>query len=141
MTRHDPTETSEPEARIQGLRSLLEPGAVAIVGASADPTRIGGKPVRYYGENGFKGRLYPINPNRDSVQGYRAYPSLDGLPEPIDFVLIAVPAAQVEGALRDAIKAGAKAALVFSAGFAETGEAGAALQARLGGGGGGPPRP
>lgn len=121
----------DPAARAEALRCLLAPRSVAIVGASADPGRIGGRPVRYYREGGFTGRLYPINPNRDEIQGYKAYPSLEALPEPIEFVLLAIPAPQVAEALAQAARKGAKAAVVFSAGFAEIGADGAALQAEL----------
>ena len=123
--------TDDPAGRAEALRCLLAPRSVAIVGASADPARIGGRPVRYYREGGFTGTLYPINPNRDEIQGYRAWPSLEALPEPIEFALLAIPAPQVAGALAQAAQKGAKAAVVFSAGFAEVGAAGAALQAEL----------
>jgi acetate---CoA ligase (ADP-forming) len=121
----------ELQARLEGFRALLAPRTVAIVGASSDPSRIGGRPVRYYREGGFKGRLYPINPNRDEVQGYKAYASLAAVPEPIDCAVIAVPAPHVEGALAACAARGAAAAVVFSAGFAEVGSAGVALQRAL----------
>jgi acetate---CoA ligase (ADP-forming) len=117
--------------RDDAIRCLLAPRSVAIVGASADPARIGGRPVRYYREGGFAGRLYPINPNRSEVQGYPAYPSIDALPEAIEFALLAIPAQLVSAALEQCARKGAKAAVVFSAGFAEIGSAGAALQSEL----------
>src|SRR5271170_15500 len=117
--------------RTDAMRCLLAPRSVAIVGGSADPARIGGWPVRYYREGGFTGRLYPINPNRSEVQGYPAYPSIDALPEDIEFALLAIPAQLVSAALEQCARKGAKAAVVFSAGFAEIGSAGAALQAEL----------
>jgi acetate---CoA ligase (ADP-forming) len=118
-------------ARADAIRCLLAPRSVAIVGASADPGRIGGRPVRYYREGGFTGRLYPINPNRTEIQGYPAFPSLDAVPDAIEFALLAIPAQQVPLALEQCARKGAKAAVVFSAGFAEIGAAGAALQAEL----------
>ena len=56
------------------LVPMLRPQSVALVGASDDPTRIGGRPLRYYKEAGFTGRIYPINPNRPEVQGLKTYP-------------------------------------------------------------------
>src|SRR5277367_2827331 len=97
------------------IRCLLAPRSVAIVGASADPGRIGGRPVRYYREGGFTGRLYPINPNRTEIQGYPAYPSLKAVPDTIEFALLAIPAQQVPLALEQCARKGAKAAVVFSA--------------------------
>src|SRR5271157_5650974 len=102
--------------RDDAIRCLLAPRWFAIVGASADPARIGGRPVRYYREGGFTGRLYPINPNRTEVQGYQAYPSLDAVPDDIEFALLAIPAPQVSAALEQCARKGAKAAVVFSAG-------------------------
>ena len=113
------------------LDSFFLPGSVAIVGASDDPARIGGRPLRYLRESGFRGAIYPVNPNRTDVQGLTAYASVRDLPEAPDIALIAVPSTHVLDALRACGERGAKAAITFSAGFAETGEAGAALQKRL----------
>jgi len=61
--------------RHAGLRLMLEPASVAIVGASDDPTRIGGRPLRYMRDAGFDGAIYPINPNHKVVQGLRTFSS------------------------------------------------------------------
>ncbi len=114
-----------------GLDSLMAPNAVAIVGASADPARIGGRPVDYYRRAGFKGALYPVNPNRDEIQGYPAYPSVADLPGPIDCALLAVPAPRLPDALDAVAAQGARGAVVFTAGFAEMGEEGATMQREL----------
>ncbi|MGH7112537.1 MAG: acetate--CoA ligase family protein, partial [Stellaceae bacterium] len=113
------------------LTPLLAPSSVAIFGASNDPGRISGRSLRYYKEAGFKGALYPINPNRTSVQGIPAYPDLDSVPGPVEFALIAVPAAHALPALEAAVKKGVRAAVMFTAGFAETGAEGRAMQERL----------
>jgi acetate---CoA ligase (ADP-forming) len=118
--------TEEPPR--PAIAHLLSPRSVAIVGASSDPGRIGGRPVHYYRQAGFAGRVYPINPNRDEVQGYQAYPTIDSVPGPIDLAVIAIPAAQVAASIEQCAGKGAKAAVVFSAGFAEIGAQGAALQ-------------
>ncbi|MFQ5773350.1 MAG: acetate--CoA ligase family protein [Kiloniellaceae bacterium] len=114
-----------------GLRPLLEPGSVAILGASNDPARIGGRPLRYMLEAGFERPIYPINPNRDTVQGLRAYPSIAEAPAPIDCAIIALPADIVADALEDCAANGVKSAVIFSSGFAETGPEGTVRQARL----------
>jgi acetate---CoA ligase (ADP-forming) len=118
--------TEEPPR--PAMAQLLAPRSVAIVGASSDPGRIGGRPVHYYRQAGFAGRVYPINPNRDEIQGYRAYPTIDSVPGPIDLAVIAIPAAQVAASIEQCARKNAKAVVVFSAGFAEIGPQGAALQ-------------
>ncbi|MCC5808917.1 MAG: acetate--CoA ligase family protein [Ectothiorhodospiraceae bacterium] len=110
------------------LSSLFEPKAIAVVGASGDPSRIGGRPIAYCKRFGFQGAVYPVNPNRGEVQGLKAYPDIQSLPSEADLFVLAVPAAQIPDALAQAAKKGARAAVVFSSGFGETGEAGSALQ-------------
>ncbi len=113
------------------LAPLLAPRSVAVVGASADPTRIGGRPIAYMKARGFAGPILPVNPNRTEIQGLPAYPDIASLPEVPDAAIVAVPAAQVVETVAALGDRGVKAAIVFSAGFAETGPAGAALQASL----------
>ena len=113
------------------LAALLAPRSVAVVGASADPTRIGGRPIAYMKARGFAGPILPVNPNRTEIQGLPAYPDVASLPEVPDAAIVAVPAAQVVQTVAALGDRGVKAAIVFSAGFAETGPAGAVLQADL----------
>ncbi|MEC9431639.1 MAG: acetate--CoA ligase family protein [Pseudomonadota bacterium] len=122
---------TDPAAPRPGLSAIFEPRSVAVVGASADPSRIGGRPIAYALRAGFKGRLFPVNPNRDEIQGLKAYPTIEAIPEPIDFVLLAIPAKAVPAALADAAAKGARGAVLFTAGFAEVGEAGAVMQDEL----------
>ncbi len=125
-----PKNSSAPKRRA-GLKPLLEPASVAIVGASDDPARIGGRPLRYMMEAGFKGAIYPVNPNRATVQGLKTFPSIRDVPEAVDCAIVAVPVKFVVGTLEDCAAMGVKSAIIFSAGFAETGADGEALQARL----------
>lgn len=113
------------------LTPLLAPRSVAIVGASSDPRRIGGRPIAYMIERGFAGPIFPVNPNRDRVQGLSAYPDIASLPEVPDVAVIAVAAVQAVAAISQLAAAGAKAAIVLTAGFAEVDAAGAALQAEM----------
>ncbi|MFK7942386.1 MAG: acetate--CoA ligase family protein [Paracoccaceae bacterium] len=113
------------------LDDLITPGSVAVVGASDNPARIGGRPLNYFLNYGFPGDVYPVNPNRDIVQGAKAYPTLSDVPGQVDFVLVAVPAPAVIGVVREAIAKQAKCVMIFSSGFAEVGDEGAALQAEL----------
>lgn len=112
--------------------AVLEARSVAIVGASADPGKIAGRPLAYMLSRGFVGKLFPVNPTRDQVQGLKSYPSLAAIGEPVDLAIVGTPAALVEDVVREGAAAGVKAFVVFSSGFSETGEEGAALQRRLG---------
>ncbi|MDF3862134.1 acetate--CoA ligase family protein [Achromobacter denitrificans] len=111
--------------------AVLEARSVAIVGASADPGKIAGRPLAYMLSRGFVGKLYPVNPTRDQVQGLKSYPSLSAIGEPVDLAIVGTPAALVEDVIREGAAAGVKAFVVFSSGFSETGEEGAELQRRL----------
>ena len=114
------------------LQYLTAPRSVAVVGASDDPSRIGGRPLNYFLTKGFEGDVYPVNPNRETVQGVPAYPSVADLPGDVDFVLVAVPAPHVVDVVREAAAKRAKCVMIFSSGFAEAGEDGARWQAELG---------
>ncbi len=113
------------------IESLLNPRSIAIVGASDDPTRIGGRPLSHMIKQGFDGAIYPVNPKRDTVQGLRTYPSLAEINGDLDFVLVAVPAAVVGEQVRVAAEKGARTVMIFSSGFAETGPEGTAMQDEL----------
>ena len=119
--------------RTNSLSALLSPGSVALVGASDDVTRIGGRPLRYLREGGFAGSIYPVNPKRETVQGLKAWSSVADLPETPDVAILAVPSAGTLQAVRDCAQRGVKAAIVFTAGFAEMDDAGRALQDEMAG--------
>lgn len=127
MTEHIP----QAESPANRLASILEASSVAIVGASADPAKITGRPLAYMLARGYQGKLFAVNPGREEVQGLRAYPSLRAIGEPVDLAIVGTEAAKVEGIVAEGIAAGVKAFVVFSSGFSETGEEGRVLQARL----------
>jgi acyl-CoA synthetase (NDP forming) len=110
---------------------LISPRAVAIVGASADLSRIGGQPVRANTEFGFRGGVYPVNPKYGEVAGLRSYPDLASVPRPCDVALIALAAPQVASTIRMCGEASIPFAVVLSAGFGELGERGGALAREL----------
>lgn len=111
-----------------GLDVLFSPASVAIVGASSDPARIGGRPISYYLRANFKGKIYPVNPKRDTVQGLKSYPDLASIPGTVDFAILSIPSSAIKQAMRDCGEKGVRAVLIFSAGFSEMGIEGAALQ-------------
>lgn len=128
MSRHDSR---------NDIRRLFQPRSVAVIGASDDPGRIGGRPVALMREHGYGGAIYPVNPKYRTVQGLPCFPDIASLPVDVDLYVICLPA---EPAVRAVKEAGAHsggnghggpAAVVFGGGFAETGEEGRALQAAL----------
>ncbi len=110
---------------------LFAPRAVALVGASGDAGKNTARPQRFMRKHGYTGRIVPINPSRKDILGEQAYPTLADAPGDIDHAFIMVPAAQVVGVLRDCAKRGVPLATVYSDGFAETGEEGAARERKL----------
>jgi acyl-CoA synthetase (NDP forming) len=110
------------------IRAILSPGSVAIVGASDDPDRIGGRPIRYMHRFGFRGRILPVNPRRPSIQGLQAWGRLDDLPVVPDLAIVAVAGDDAMRAVDDCARLGVRAAVVIASGFGETGAHGKAQQ-------------
>src|SRR5918997_6436432 len=122
--------TTSP-ADFASLDALVRPRSVALIGASDEPARIGGRPIAYMKAQGFKGPIYPVNPKRETVQGLRAYASVPDLPEAPDLGIVAVPGELAIQSLDALGEKGCRAAIVFTAGFAEVDEAGQEAQDRL----------
>ncbi|NYT22002.1 acetate--CoA ligase family protein [Alcaligenaceae bacterium] len=118
---------------MRDLTPLLRPRSIAMVGASSDPMRGNGRTFRYLMQGGFEGAVFAVNPRRTEVQGRRCWPSIDALPQPVDAVIIALPAPDVARALRECAASQARSAIVFAGGFAETGESGQQAQDELAG--------
>jgi acyl-CoA synthetase (NDP forming) len=116
---------------INDLHPLLSPRSIAILGASSDFRKVNGRPLKHLLDKGYAGRVYPVNPKYSKLGALVCYPNIAALPEPVDLAIVAVPARFVAAALRDFGKNGAKAAIVFSSGFAETGPAGRALEQQV----------
>jgi acyl-CoA synthetase (NDP forming) len=113
------------------LESFFWPKSIAVLGASPDVHRIRGRLLHQLRENGFPGRILPINPSYQEIEGLRCYPSIDAVGESMDLALVAIPAAGVAPALEECAKAGVKNALIISSGFAEEGGAAGDMQAAL----------
>lgn len=113
------------------LLQALSPGVVAVLGASDNPIKAGGRPIDYMLRYGFAGRILPVNPKRNEVQGIQAYPSLRELPVSPSAVIISLPGEDVAAAIDDCVAVQAQMAVIYSSGFAEMGEAGRVQQADL----------
>ncbi|MBO9513885.1 MAG: acetate--CoA ligase family protein [Variovorax sp.] len=115
----------------QSLDPLFCPSSIAVIGASSDPRKIGGRPIAYMLRSGYAGQLLPINPKQEEVQGLKAYASLADVGHPVDQVIVAVSGALVERAVEEALEQRARSIVIFSSGFGETGHDGKLAQERL----------
>jgi len=110
---------------------LVNPRAVAVVGASNDLTRIGGQPLKLLTEFGYQGKVYPVNPKYPAIKGLTCYPDLALVPKPCDVALVALSSQHVISVIEQCGAAGIPFAIVLSAGFSEVGGEGIALQEKL----------
>jgi acyl-CoA synthetase (NDP forming) len=101
------------------LKAALDPRSVAIIGASENPNKVGGRPVHYLDKFGFKGKIFPINPSRPEVQGHKCYKSLADLPEAPEMAIVAVAGDNAIGTVEECAAHGVKTAVVMASGFGE----------------------
>ncbi len=106
---------------VDKVRALFEADAVAVIGASRDPSKTGHAILKNIVESGYKGRIYPINPKADEILGIKAYPSLKDVPDKVDLAVVVIPARFVPQVIEEAGEKGVKAAVIISGGFRETG--------------------
>ena len=125
-------ESDERARRVStSIRPLVEPRSVAVVGASRTTGSLGRRVLDALIASGFRGDIYPVNAHAEEIAGRRCFHSVRDLRAGVDLAVIAVPADAVLGVVDDAIANGVKSLLVITAGFAETGAAGRALQDQL----------
>lgn len=110
---------------------FLDPKSVAVIGASREPGKLGYAVLENIIKSGFKGPIYPINPNAPEILGLPCYTSVLNTPETVDLVVITVPAKFVAGVLDECGRRGVKGAIIITAGFREVGSAGAQLEREL----------
>ena len=113
------------------LDSIFSPQTIAIIGATEAPGSVGRTVLENILAGGFAGQVYPVNPKRDKILGLKAYPDVKVLPTVPDVVVIITPPATVPGIIRDCADFGVRGAIIISAGFKETGAAGAELERRI----------
>jgi acetate---CoA ligase (ADP-forming) len=121
----------ERHATLASLRAILQPRAVAVIGASRRHENLGRRVLTALLHSGFTGRIYPINPSVADLDGQRCYESVRDLTPGVDLAVIAVPRESVLSVIDDCSVAGVKGLVVISAGFAETDARGRELQEEL----------
>lgn len=133
-----PTETTVTRAEVRerlaataSLRPFFHPKSVAVIGASRDPQSIGFRLLEALVANRFHGSIYPVNPRAAEIMGLPVSPSVRAIAEPVDLAVVAVPRDAVLSVVEECAANGVRALVVITAGFAEVGAGGAALQAKL----------
>lgn len=124
-------ESREHRAESRSVAELVEPASVAVVGASRDPQAVGSLVLRHVLEAGFTGAVHAVNRAAEDVQGLTAHRSLADIGEPVDLVVVAVPADEVEALIPEAAAAGAQGLVVLTSGYADAGAEGLEAQRRL----------
>ncbi|MGY4101792.1 bifunctional acetate--CoA ligase family protein/GNAT family N-acetyltransferase [Nocardia sp. R16R-3T] len=127
----DPTEallsvrdSRERASEARSVGNLLAPRSVAVIGATIGPARVGGVILANLLSGVFQGPVFPVNPNRRSVRGVRAYPTVRDIPDEVDLAVVAVPPEAISSVLDDCMAKGVKGLVVLTAGFGETGAGG-----------------
>jgi acyl-CoA synthetase (NDP forming) len=113
------------------LQAALAPRSIAVIGASDNPHKVGGRPILYLKRYGYRGAVYPVNPGRATVQGLRAFPRVEDLPEAPELAIVAVAGDEAVRAVEACAARGVKVAVVMASGFGETGPAGLRVQESL----------
>jgi acetyltransferase len=113
------------------LDVMFSPRNVAVIGATKKEGKIGRIVVKNLLETSFGGSVFPVNPKYRTVLDLKTYAQIGDIPEEIDLVVIVTPARTVPGLVRECVAAGVKSCIIFSAGFKETGSAGAALEQEI----------
>ena len=109
-------------------QSFFNPSSIAIIGASSNEKKTGSRIQRYLVSHGYKGRIFPVNPNRDNIFGLKCYPNLKKINEKIDHIFIALDGNKIIEAINDAVSLNVKCATILSGGFSESGSEGLDLE-------------
>src|SRR4030042_1918814 len=113
------------------LDPIFKPRSIAIIGASTQVEKWGHRMVVRPLNTGYRGSIYPVNPNTLKVAGLKSWASVADLPQDVDLAIITLPAGMVPGSLTECIRHGIRAAVIISAGFAAAGEEGVRIQAEV----------
>jgi len=112
---------------IENLDPLFNPKSVAVIGATGDWNKWGFSTFLST-VDGFEGKVYPINDKEETVLDHKAFKKITDVPGEVDLAVFVIPAPSIPAVMEDCVQKGVKAAVIISAGFAETGEEGRKLQ-------------
>ncbi len=115
---------------IHGLNRFFNPQRIALIGVTINPNSVGGRVLSNLIGGGFRGVVYPVNPESEAVMGVTCYPDLASLPRKPDLAVVCAPAEQVPGIIGECGRTGIMGLIIMSSGFGETGEKGKALEDR-----------
>ncbi len=113
------------------VKALLAPRSVAVIGASEDQSKFGGRVFRMLLKHGYDGAVYPINPNRPELFGLKTYADIAATPQPADMVVMAIPQPKVRQTIAACAASGVKGAIIITAKFSDAGPEGAAEEAEI----------
>jgi acetate---CoA ligase (ADP-forming) len=114
-----------------GLDSIFKPNSIAVIGASKKPGKIGSELIRNLFGCEFNGTVFPVNSNSRFIRSTKCYASILDIPDPVDLAIISVPKKAVQPVLAECVEKGVKGLVIITAGFKETGEAGALEEREL----------
>ena len=117
--------------QVRRLDALFSPKTVAVIGATEAAGSVGRTLMSNLLGGSFRGTVFPVNPNRSTVLGHRAYPNVRSIPDRVDLAVIATPAKTVPGVIRECAAAGVKGTVIITAGFRETGSTGLKLEEEI----------
>src|SRR5690606_28445015 len=92
VSSEEPARRQAPDGAIEAIQLMMNPRNLAVIGASSNPAKIGGRLLRYIQKHGYPGQIYPVNPRADEIMGLKAYPSVLDVPGEVDLACIVVPA-------------------------------------------------
>ena len=113
---------------VEQLDPIFRPKSIAIIGASNNVAKWGGRIISQILSSDYRGRIYPVNPRETKISGLTTYSDVLEIPDQVDLAIFTVRAAQMPGVMQKCIKKGIKGGVIISADFAETGEEGKALE-------------
>ncbi|MHA1603296.1 MAG: CoA-binding protein, partial [Candidatus Freyarchaeota archaeon] len=116
---------------LKEFEPVFFPKSVAIIGASRNPGKLGYQSLKALTDAGYRGKIYPINPNAETVGDYRAYPSIMDVPVRVDLAVISLPPNGVLDAVRECAERGVKGVVIFASGFKELDERGAQAEREM----------
>ena len=122
--------SAKPEAS-RSLDPIFRPQTIAVIGASREPNALGRQILENVVKYGFRGRVYPVNPKANEILGLRCFPSVLAIPDPIDLAVVVVPRERTLAVVEECGRKGTRGVVVITAGFRETGGAGAEMETQL----------